>query len=545
MDNFLGEFGIFSGMMPVMDEEETKPKTKPEKKQESKKTAPKAVEEKFKTPMKFYFDSLAAVEITDEKEITKSELFSEISRLTGVSLFEKNNSSFTLKCLKDESYILRPVLSAKYDKGAAGKHLLYDELQSIDPFKKDDDEEPTPEMIIEGFKKETGMDISLYLVDDVYIPVAVLNSKENLEKLQFPVKVGSLTMFGETIEIERNDYETFVEKKEELDTLIPEEVQETKVSEDILKKVLVSLFPEYAFDLEFNYYPELNFIQVMHKPISSSGSSSAPAVKKEDTYPTDAVVTLFFTKYQLSPELFNGKKEITKKELLNFIRKKGHIEYSAERTEIRYEKKENIIIPLVKSAKRGYSLEEDDDYRREETEIMTITVNKNSARTFGCHMGSVEFHLPKIPFSILKEIIHFFWDVYVHKRTEAVAMIYYNTAEAEYEIYYPEQHVDRASVEFEKDERRELDPNLYSVMEIHSHGCYDAFWSGQDNSDEIDHRLYAVVGDLKNFKYDESHIKVRASTGGYHVRVKVSDIFEPLKSISEFHCAMSRVHFNE
>lgn len=543
MDNFFGEYGIFSGMMPVMDAEKKKTSPKTEKKQESNKTETKVVVEKFKAPMKIYFDSVASVEISEDNEFTKDEIFEKITKLSGINFFEEHRNSFSLKSLKGEKYILRPLESTKYDKGSAGKHLLYNELQSVEPFKENDDEEASTDSIIKGFKNETGLDISLYLIDDVYIPVASLKTKDNLKEMKFPVKVSSLTMFGETIEIESSDYETFLEKKEEEDSLIPVEDTKIEVSEAILKKVLCSLLPEYSMDLEFNYYSDQNFVQVMHKPISSSGTSVTPAVKKEETYPTNAVVTLFFTKYQLSPELFNDKKEITKKELLNFLRKKGHIEYSAERTEIRYEKKENIIIPLVKSAKRGYSLEDNEDYRKEESDLMTISVNKNSIRTLGCQMGSVDFHLPKIPFYILKEVIHFFWDMYVFKNTEAAAMIYYNKSGEEYEIYYPEQNVSHASVEFLKDERRELDSNLYSVMEIHSHGSFDAFWSGQDNADEIDHRLYAVIGDLKNFKYDDKHIKVRAATGGYHVRVKVSDIFEPLKSIEEFHCAMKRVHF--
>ena len=58
MDNFFGEYGIFSGMMPVMDAEKKKTSPKTEKKQESNKTETKVVVEKFKGNTSNYVDIL-------------------------------------------------------------------------------------------------------------------------------------------------------------------------------------------------------------------------------------------------------------------------------------------------------------------------------------------------------------------------------------------------------------------------------------------------------------------------------------------------------
>ena len=57
MNSLFGDLGIFSGMMPVMDEKEKQPKKKTEKKEGSSKPVKKLEEQQYKAPLKILFDS--------------------------------------------------------------------------------------------------------------------------------------------------------------------------------------------------------------------------------------------------------------------------------------------------------------------------------------------------------------------------------------------------------------------------------------------------------------------------------------------------------
>ncbi len=79
------------------------------------------------------------------------------------------------------------------------------------------------------------------------------------------------------------------------------------------------------------------------------------APKKEETYPTSATVSLFYTKFQITAEDFGGKKKITGKDLINYLRNvKGCIEYTEDFSVIKFDKKENLIkVAPGQYAKKG------------------------------------------------------------------------------------------------------------------------------------------------------------------------------------------------
>lgn len=536
MNNLFGDLGIFSGMMPVMDEKEKSPK----KKENASKPAKKVEEDKYKGPLKLLFDSISSIEIEEEREFTKTELFEKIDKIKELDLFKKSKEEFSVRKIKEGIYHIRPVLKAKYAKGDSGRAVLIQNLLEVKEIMGEKEEAYTAELIIQKIKELYKVDAELYLIGETYIPVPIKKA-DSIENIKFPLNITSLTMMGQLIEFTREDCSEFEETKEEQESLIPDNTNsDSKISEKTVIKMLSSLFPDYADTLSFGYDSKENVLQVMHKGLDESSTLQKASVKKEETYPSNATVSLIFTKYELTPELFNGKKEITKKEILNYIRKLGYIEYSPERTEIQYEKKDNLIIPLIKSAKRGYFLEDTSEYRKEDTELMYICARKSP---FSNEEEQFEYHLPKIPFRLFKEIIYFFWDVYIFKGTEAAAQIFYNRVEEEYEIYIPYQSVTTSHVTFERDPRRETDPNLILAVEIHSHGRYMAFWSDEDNREEVAHRIYTVIGDLEYFRYDKNHIRTRGATGGYHVVISPDVIFEFPKEVDDYHEAMNRINF--
>lgn len=130
--------------------------------------------------------------------------------------------------------------------------------------------------------------------------------------------------------------------------------------------------------------------------------------------------------------------------------------------------------------------------------------------------------LPKIPYSILAEIITFF-KAYVTtaEELEAMAYIYWSFADEKYYVHVPKQQVSKASVDAMLPEMDE--DKFLLVMEIHSHNTMRAVFSPTDDMDERATRLYTVVGRLDKLFPD---IVTRISVGGKYVEINPTSIFD-------------------
>ena len=129
--------------------------------------------------------------------------------------------------------------------------------------------------------------------------------------------------------------------------------------------------------------------------------------------------------------------------------------------------------------------------------------------------------LPKIPYSILSEVLGFFKS-YITKDAvnEALAYIFWSKAEQRYFVHIPKQEVSRASVD--TTEMPLVDDRFTLVMEIHSHNTMAAYFSCDDDKDERATGVYAVVGRLNKVFPD---IVVRISVGGKFVEIPLEDVF--------------------
>ena len=130
--------------------------------------------------------------------------------------------------------------------------------------------------------------------------------------------------------------------------------------------------------------------------------------------------------------------------------------------------------------------------------------------------------LPKIPYSILSEILAFFKS-YVTKDSEfeALAYIYWSFEDEKYYVHVPKQQVSKASVD---SNLPELDEEKFVlVMEIHSHNTMAARFSPTDDRDERATRLYTVVGRMDKLFPD---IATRISVGGKYVEIDPATVFE-------------------
>ena len=130
--------------------------------------------------------------------------------------------------------------------------------------------------------------------------------------------------------------------------------------------------------------------------------------------------------------------------------------------------------------------------------------------------------LPKIPYSMLSEILSFFKEYVTDTgELEALAYIYWSFVDSRYYVHVPKQQVSKASVD---SSIPELDEDKFVlVMEIHSHNTMSARFSPTDDRDERTTRLYTVVGRMDKVFPD---ITTRASVGGKYVEIEPETVFE-------------------
>ena len=88
------------------------------------------------------------------------------------------------------------------------------------------------------------------------------------------------------------------------------------------------------------------------------------------------------------------------------------------------------------------------------------------------------------------------------------------TWENEYRLRIPGQERNGASVKYES--------VPFSIMDIHSHGCMDPFFSSTDDRDEKGLRLYMVVGRLDTLLPE---VELRLGVYGYFVNIDVGEVF--------------------
>lgn len=206
-------------------------------------------------------------------------------------------------------------------------------------------------------------------------------------------------------------------------------------------------------------------------------------------------------------------------------------ELTKERTEMLYDKETGHIIPVLRGHKKGrnsipiYTEHPDEilpvyhfrdqqgrvfEIRRTQTGLFAVPIEGSS------HTETrFVLFVPKVPVSILAEIVQVFQS---EPGCEHLAYILWDR-ESGYFVHWPKQSATAMSVEAEGYQEAE---DRFVVMQIHSHGTMQAFFSAQDDIDEIRSGLYGVVGRCdKPFPT----IVCRYSCGGKYVLVNPNDVF--------------------
>ena len=160
-------------------------------------------------------------------------------------------------------------------------------------------------------------------------------------------------------------------------------------------------------------------------------------------------------------------------------------------------------------------------YEQRRNEIGCFTATAENVREFEDIQAEFKMALPKIPAHIFSKVMGFFKSISDELHYEVLVHILYDTEEKEYIIKVPKQRISEASVNSETDEPY---PDRYiHVMDFHSHNTMPAVFSGTDNADEKETRLYAVAG---RFNRTFPEITVRAGCAGKFIPLNPEDVFE-------------------
>lgn len=242
------------------------------------------------------------------------------------------------------------------------------------------------------------------------------------------------------------------------------------------------------------------FPKYSKKKTSSSNGDMIPV--------SGTIISLVFTRIALTPDMFGGATEVSKDEIIRLLAK-DYPEYSSSRTEIIYDDKNRLIIPVLKGSKKGHglipTLNDPSLMQQHEKEFLPyyklegqkqVRVENTPFARFEKKGGTVTFkyRLPKIPAKIYSECLTFFTKVAEEKDTEAMMQLFYDMQKEKYFLYVPEQEASYAQVNVNRNWR--LEQKHLLIMDIHSHGRINCSFSGTDDEDEKGTRFFCVFYDL-------------------------------------------------
>lgn len=410
--------------------------------------------------------------------------------------------------------------------------------------------------IVKGIETEGQEDSPTYIK-----PVLNYIAVDNDKNLKFPISVLAGCTEGMVFEkectlqeiskawLEKNpDFEDCVfHYNEKANTLIPffEETEPTGVEYDLpisvgLGTVKIEVTEETAQAETVSYekvreifssnYPEYRNCGFVY---NQSRNQLIPVMKNEKKAETKECKVLLPAdvraggfRMTIQPEDISNQRLATLEEIRNVI-ERIYPEYSKERTEMIYDDAKKIVIPILKSSRKGLlihniqseweHIEENDTFgNRWRKEIRPFGVFKRNET----ENGGLKFELtaPRIPVEIFNEIVRRFRR---NPLQEAAIQIFYNTDTKEYELYEPPQRKNAIAVQFLRNSKLEEEKVL--VMDVHSHGKMHAFFSAIDDHDEQGVRLYMVLGNLDCTEYS---LALRAGMAGHFANLEFFEVFE-------------------
>ncbi len=164
-------------------------------------------------------------------------------------------------------------------------------------------------------------------------------------------------------------------------------------------------------------------------------------------------------------------------------------------------------------------------YELRKTELGDFIAPKDNVTEFQTIRAGFTPALPRIPQSLLWQIISFFRCYMSDVEYEALAHILWDKEEKRFVVHVPPQEVFKARINANLSHDALPAERYLHYADIHSHNSMAAKFSPVDDQDERATRIYVVLGRLERF-FPE--ITVRMSCGGTFCELDPALIFEPL-----------------
>lgn len=134
-----------------------------------------------------------------------------------------------------------------------------------------------------------------------------------------------------------------------------------------------------------------------------------------------------------------------------------------------------------------------------------------------------ELYVPKIPYELLTEALTLFKELSLRKKpVEALVRFYFDGDS--YFMWVPLQVVKRKTVDLIKNiQDKTIEDQYIRVLEMHSHNTMSAFFSPEDDEDEVATGFYALVGKAHQ---EVPSIRMRYSCGGHYREIDYRGLFE-------------------
>ena len=270
------------------------------------------------------------------------------------------------------------------------------------------------------------------------------------------------------------------------------------------------------------------------KNFEERSQKGGATVEKRYKLPLKVFIASFNLQEELTPEHFSGKNKVTLDEIKGYYAERYRIfQDTSRQLDTIYLEEDNMLSMMFISGKKGaymgteirekfgthellrtisefkealkkpffqgtlVSREVSSSVRVENLPHGIFTAKIDSERGTLSEL-TFERKLPKIPMSILVDIVAFFRE---DLTKEAWCKVLYDTETKTYSIFKGKQTASKAMVTYAMDSLAELYANgegqkLIQVMEIHSHNVMPAYFSSVDDADEIYPGLFGVVGML-------------------------------------------------
>jgi len=272
-------------------------------------------------------------------------------------------------------------------------------------------------------------------------------------------------------------------------------------------------------------------------------------VGSRTTYNIDGkIISLMFTQYLVTPDNFNNQVNVTESEIIDFLVQKGHREYKTDgiSVTIKENPRLNTLIVIPSGSRKGSADDEINSSLKKqlyELEVGVFSTIRDGYRIYHAirhpcfvaliQVGGViayfEWTAPKIPYTIWEQGYQLSKSVFESYGTEVMLDLYYAEEAGVYHWFIPRQKAGVSAVDtlFEAYLQSRNESGMIKVGQFHSHGRHPAFFSSQDDTDEVFPGIYGVWGSFADEPvYGVVDFKIRALIAQQQsVHISIEDIF--------------------